>query len=550
MRTEEVAEANATRPNGGMERFYSGWLAAFAGVLVYLPTLWYGFVWDDRYAIVGNPSLQSWKSLGAYFWGTVDPAVTMYRPVTAAFVTLEFHLFGLQAWGYHLTSVVLHALVCAMVYRVALQLCESKAVAMFASLLFALHAAHLEAVAWVSALAEPLMMAATLAGFGFYLNYRKERKGMWLAATCASLFLGLLCKETAIVLPLLIVVFEITNEEWKLPSILKVLPALAALSLTAIVYMAMRRAVYTGFVYHESKLPLTTLIFTWPSLLLIYVQHLVVPTPLSPFYDNAYVTTANASFWLPLLALAGIGVAIYFASRRLVSGGRARFCGLAMVIAIVPALELNVFQFREILHDRFLYMPSAFFAILLGLLLFGSRGQKDGTQTSSRPLYAALGGALILLNLTALLIQSPVWKNDLALLSYAARIAPGNPRPAFGLATEYLKKGDLPRAEVQLEHVVQLVPAPTALFSLGQTRLLMGHAAAAEEPLRRAIAAAADRPGQHLALGDCLRLLGRTGEARAEYKAEIAIAPDYREIAGKKLAQLPSESGAEGDKSR
>jgi hypothetical protein len=550
MHTEASPEADTTRLNWTMERYFSGWLAVLAGVLVYLPTLGYGFVWDDRYAIIGNRSLQSWGTLASYFWGTVDPTVAMYRPLTAAFAILEFHLFGLHAWGYHLTSVLLHALACAMVYRVAMQLCDSKTVAMFASLLFALHAVHLEAVAWVSALAEPLMASATLAGLCFYLHYRKQRRSIWLVAICVCLFVGLFCKETAIVLPVLIAALEVTDREFNLSSLMKAIPVMAGMGATAVLYMLMRRTSYTGFVINETKLPPLTMIFTWPSLLLIYCRHLLVPTLLSPFYDSEYVTAADASFWLPLLGLLLIAAIIYFASRGLVAAGRARFCGLAMAISIVPALDLNIFQFREILHDRFLYLPSVFFAILLGLLLFGRRSADDGEQSAARPLYALLGGALLLINLSALLIQSPVWKNDAALFAYAVQVAPQNPRPAFSLAMELLEQGDLPRAEAQFEHVVRLVKAPKALFFLGQTRLLMGHAAAAEEPLRQAIAIATDRPGQHLALGDCLAALGRSSEARAEYQTEIKIAPDYRDIASKKLAQLPVEAGALASKSR
>jgi Tfp pilus assembly protein PilF len=66
----------------------------------------------------------------------------------------------------------------------------------------------------------------------------------------------------------------------------------------------------------------------------------------------------------------------------------------------------------------------------------------------------------------------------------------------------------------------------------------MGHADTAEGPLRQAIAAAPERPGQHFALGECLQQLGRIDVATIEFKAEMATGPDYREAVLRKLSQL------------
>ncbi len=467
MRSEQT---DGSRPTYAprAERLFP-WLGAIVGALMFLPTLWYGFVWDDRYSIVGNTSLNSWKTLTKGLWGPLNPSVDMYRPITGSILFFQFQVFRLHPWGYHLTSILLHALACVLVFRVARQLSSTPWAALFASLLFAVHAAHLEAVAWVSAFAEPLAVSAILVGF--------------------------------------------------------------------ILYGAMRHRVYTKILYNESHLPFSTLFFTWPSLLIAYCKHLLIPTPLSPFYDSDYVQAANPSFWLPLLGLLAIAAAVYLASKRLANGALVRFCLLAMAIAMIPVLDLNIFQFREIMHDRFLYLPSVFFAVLLGELLFGSRVDKSSLQIPGR-ISAALGACLLLLNLSALLIQSPVWRDNISLHSYAVRIAPHNPRPAFALALMYLDRGDLPKADELLQHVVQLVPAPKAFALLGQTRLRMGDAKDAEAPLRQAIMAAPDRSGQHLTLAQCLVLLGRTDEAKAELRAEMALSPEYREVATQQLSEL------------
>ncbi len=541
MQTEQAAET--VEPDTKIRDRFSPRLAPLVGFLIFLPTLWYGFVWDDRYGIVENPSLRSWKTLALTLWGKMDPTVAMYRPVTGAAVFFMFQFFGLNAWGYHLASISLHALVCFLTYRIALQLSGKRPVAVFASLLFAVHAAHLEAVAWISAVAEPLVASAVLSGLLCYLRYRRARQNKWLAATCLCLFIGLLTKETAIILPLLLLALEFTFANWDFGNLRRDLPLIASLAGTGLVYVTMRHFAYPGFVYNESKIPFSTLLLTWPSLLLIYCRHLVIPTPLSPFYDSSYVTTVNASLWVPLLALIAIAAIVYFGTKFIGNDSLIRFCALAMAISIIPALDLNIFQFREIMHDRFLYIPSIFFSILVGQLLFGFHGKRDLTQevsgkNSPGTIPIALGVCLILLNVAALLIQSPVWKNDMALMSYAVRVSPGNPRPVFTLATMQLERGDLPQAELLLEHVVQLAPAPKAWFLLGQTRMRLGHPDSAEQPLRQAIAAAPGRSGYHFALGQCLQVLGRTAEARAEFEAEIGVGSDFKDVASHALMRL------------
>jgi len=523
----------------------SAWLGAIAGFLIFLPTLWYGFVWDDRYAIVTNTSLKSWKTLAQTLWGRLDPTVSMYRPVTGSIIFFQYHLFGLHPWGYHLTSILLHAIACALVFRVAQQLSAVRSVALFASLLFAVHGAHLEAVAWVSALAEPLVVSFVLAGLLAYLRYRQERQGKWLAAICVLLFLGLLTKETAIALPLLLLAYEFTFGDSDSRKLRRNLPLAAALSGTVFVYVVMRHFAYSEFVFNESHLPFRALFFTWPSLLVTYGRHLLIPSSVSPFYEFNYVVAANWSFWLPLAMLIAVAGAVLLAAKRRAGGALIQFCTLGMVISIVPALDLNIFQYREIMHDRLLYLPSVFFTILVAHLLFGIHADKDIAQDSAgkkryTAAYAALGACLVLLNGAALLIQSPVWRDDLALFSYAVRISPGNPRPAFALAQEYLERGDLPQAEELLQHVVRLVPAPMAFAQLGQTRLRMGNPQAAEEPLRRAIATAPDRPGQHLMLGQCLLRLGRTDEANVEFNKERALSVGAKQTPLQGLPPTPA----------
>ena len=510
------------------------WLPPMLGLLVYLPTLGYGFVWDDRFAIVGNSSLRSWSTVPQMLWGKLDPTVAMYRPVTSLVQFLEYQVFGLHPWGYHLTSAVLHAVACALVFRVALALCADLRCAVLAGALFAVHAVHLEAVAWASTVGDPLVTCFILAGFLAYLRYRRQRSVLWLSAVCACLFLGLMTKETALVLPLLFAAYElICGDQDSRRLRVNLLPATSLIAIV-VIYAVLRGRAYAGFVANESKLPFSTLLFTWPSLLVGYLRLLLVPYPLSPFYENDYVLAPSAAFWMPLAVLAAVGVAIYWVSRRVEGGRLVRFCAVAMVVCIIPVLDLNIFQFREVLHDRFVYVPSVFFALLVAWLLLRATQR----LRAAAPVYAAVGALVLIGQACALFVQQPCWRSDFTLWSHAVQVAPRNPRASFALANEYLERGELPRAEQELERIVGLVHAPKAFFMLAQTRMLQGRFAAAEDPLRQAIALVPERPAQQLMLAQCLEQLGRRDEAIAAYRAEAAVESQFKQAAIERLSQL------------
>jgi hypothetical protein len=465
------------------QRLYR-WLVPLAGFLAFIPTFWYGFVWDDRFTIVQNTAqLSSWKVFRQIWVGPYDTTVSMFRPITSAFAFIEFQAFHLHPFGYHLTSTLLHAIACVLVYQVARQLTSDDRAGLAAGLLFALHPIHIEAIAWVSAFAEPLVGILILAGLLSYIRYRRDNHPAWLAIVCVWLFLGLLVKENAVVLPFLILTYEFTLADRATRTGRVLLSAFLSITATVVIYAAIRFHVFTHVAPVETPMPFSTMFFTWPSAIIFYLQKLLVPFPTSGFYEQTYVTAANLQFWTPAALLLLIAVAVTSFSRRSSNPGLIRFCWIAMPMALIPFLDLNVFQWREISHDRFLYLPSVFFCIFLAQLFVLD-------LRIVRPLYARIAALIVIAYGALLVAQLPPWHDDVAFYAHARSISPNNARPAWGLAQTYLIQGNVPAAERVLTQLVQRVPAPMAFEQLAQLRMQLGNPAAAEEPLRRAIAAA------------------------------------------------------------
>src|SRR5208283_607014 len=205
------------RHNAGDSRWARALLPAAilaATFLAYSATLVLGFVFDDHVLIVTNDSIRSWRYFPSYFashiWSFRYPHLlaNYYRPLFLTWLRLNDALFGLHAWGWHLTSVLAHVAVTYLVYRLCLRLTGDGWVAGAAGLLFGLHPVHAEAVADITSIQEPL---STFFILGAILAFGRSRESgqrvRWLCASLALTAAALLCKESGMALPVLVAVF-------------------------------------------------------------------------------------------------------------------------------------------------------------------------------------------------------------------------------------------------------------------------------------------------------------------------------------------------------
>jgi hypothetical protein len=181
-------------------RFVTTALAAI--VAAYLPFLGGGLLTDDFVHIAHLEDLASAGQLAA-----VPDAFGFYRPLTQASLALDAAMFGGHAAAFRAESLVLHALVIAAAFVVARLVLPSAIAAAAAALAFALTPkAHPIAVLWLSARGELLMALFTLICVAAWIQWSRQRGAWWLAAATASYLLALLSKETAILLPALLLV--------------------------------------------------------------------------------------------------------------------------------------------------------------------------------------------------------------------------------------------------------------------------------------------------------------------------------------------------------
>lgn len=176
-------------------------------IAVHAQTVTFDFVnWDDPLYVVENPAVLDPGQV-PWWHHLLTPNLGYPIPVTVLTYQIERALFGLEPAPFHVTNVLLHALVALSILWVSKSLSVNPWAAVGVALLFALHPVAVEPVAWVSGRKEVLAALFTLAAI---LLMVRKGEGGFRSRILASVFLllGTLSKPSVAFLPLLFVLSD------------------------------------------------------------------------------------------------------------------------------------------------------------------------------------------------------------------------------------------------------------------------------------------------------------------------------------------------------
>ncbi len=537
------------RPTSSFPQWLLPLAAALICAAVYANTLGFEFVYDDYGQIQETTRIQSWSQIPSYFtssdWSgkaTQAAGYSYYRPIFVLWLLVNNKLFGPDPAWWHFTTVLVHLAATVLVFFVARRLTGDEWAGAIAALIFGLHPTHLESVAWISGITDPLMTVFLLGSFLAYL----ETSFRWLIASIALFALAMFEKETAIVFPAILAAYELLFRHDR-RTLRRLLPFAAAIA----IYLSARYEVLHGFATVATPFSKRQLLLTLPSLLTFYAGHLVWPFGLSPAYTQPVVSRASFhNFGMPVLALALIAALLLTAAR---NSKLVAFCAVWLVFPILPVLDIRLFTRSEAVHDRYLYFICVPFAILVA---YGIRGLRMRTA----------GQAAIAIVIAAVLAygsvrQSHYWSSSLALFTRANQTAPDSEVVAQGMGTALLLNHLAAEAIPYFKRVTALRPdRPEGWYSVGRcyyelgmyrealpylergvhlnnsksllyyafTQLKLGNLDRAEAAARAAIQGrpADDFREYHLALGEILKAKGDLAGARREMEAELRENPE------------------------
>lgn len=190
--------------------------------LVYVPSLSNGWVdWDDNVNFIQN---EDYRGLGLanLKWMSTAFVLGHYQPLSWVTLGLDYELWGMKAFGYHLTNVVLHACSAAIFASLAAWVfatCRGASprpapgwpeagFGCAVALLWSLHPLRVEAVSWITERREVLCGMLTLLAVSSHFRKRP----LWQTWVLAGL--AMLAKVTAATIPALLVLIDVHRAEW------------------------------------------------------------------------------------------------------------------------------------------------------------------------------------------------------------------------------------------------------------------------------------------------------------------------------------------------
>lgn len=309
------------------------------------------FLSDDFILLKLARSVWTWREVF-----TTGGGDGFFRPVGDLSYVLSARVADSSPVIWHWFGFALHAANALLVYALAMTLGYSRFAAWFAATVFALHAAHPEAVVWMAGRFDLLAAFFVLAGlvaFQRYLASGVDAWG-WLAITAVSMIAGLLSKEPAYSFPALAALLVVcTGQAWTRRRWGAVL-GLVLIVTAAFVYRWRLLGGIGGYGPVSAFGSAKALLFRMWAILFFPVNR-----------------ELGAGWWLAALTTA------YTAALILLFLSRAeRFkVGVAVGIAILTAAPA-VSQLAigpDLEKSRVLYLPSAGFCLLAGALVGNAR---------------------------------------------------------------------------------------------------------------------------------------------------------------------------------
>jgi tetratricopeptide (TPR) repeat protein len=503
-------------------------------VLAYANSLSGAFVFDDTKQIAGNPALRSWSNVLRAFtsdvWGfqrgTLTKGIPLpyYRPLFTVYLTLNYKLFGLWEPGWHLMNLLVHCGATVAVFFLIKRLCGDRLIATLAALVFGLHPAHVESVSWISGIPDPLAALFYVPGLIWYVRYRTEGDKKFLIVSVIAYGLSALCKETPLVLPLVLIVWELTRTRARQTvSALgreMILP-LISYGVMAGAYLALRFAVLGRISWKHpfmAQVPDSAIWMTVPYFFVSYLRHLAAPFYLSLMYGTSFVTTAgDPRFLLPVALIAALAILLWTYRKKLAAPA---WTALALIVApLLPVMNLKVFHYEYILQDRYLYLPSIGFCYLIAILVVQlSRRHKQLATAVAVLIIVAFGAGTF--------AQNRIWHDAVALWQRAIYYSPNSWSAHYNLGLAYLNLKQNEAAVDELTEARRLNPRePTILNNLGLAHDAAGDSLGAIEIVKEALKLDPTLIEGHNNLGAFLFERKQFNDARLEFSEVLARDP-------------------------
>ncbi len=504
------------------------------GFGIYLNSLNGGFVWDEQFLIKDNLHVKSWDNVGMIFRENIGAGAknysNFYRPVQMLTYMVDYSVWNLNTFGYHLTSIALHILVALVLYWLIQLLFADRALSLLTSALFLAHPIHSETVAYIAARADLLGALFILLCLCLYVKQTYSHNRINFVLISFAYILALLSKECSLITPILLIMYSSVFRK-------KILKA-EFISILAVTFIyIILRLTSLKFTPPEPDFMLTTTILQrMPGFFVAlteYFKLLLLPLNLHMEYMFRKFNFFDPKAILGIIASISLLVYAFKKARenKIISFGIFWF-----FITLLP--QSNLYPVNAYMSEHWLYLPSMgyFLALAYGLLMMYN-------MKKFHRLAVYLIALILLLYSLLTIKQNYYWNDVVAFWKKTLEYAPSSPRVQNNLCKAYMDKGEYKEAILSCKKAVALKPGYlTARYNLAYSYKASGQYENAAAEYRRIIEINPLQEAAYFGLGLLYEKTGDKEKALDSYRKAVEIDPGYTE-AYNNLASLYADKG-------
>ena len=525
---------SARAPALAAVRHPAAWLAVvlvLGTFTLYWPAIHLPFInYDDPLYVTANPRVLAGLSWDNMVWAFTSGHADNWHPVTWLSLMLDASLFGPSPAGFHVTSVLLHAVNSALLFWLLLRLTGTLWRSAMVAALFAWHPLHVESVAWVTERKDVLSGGLGFLALLFYVYYVQSRsesptpasRSRWYYGLSLLAFtLGLLAKPMLVTWPAVLLLLDywplgrLQPGRWKSLVVEKIPFFALAVGDSLVTYLVQHKE---GAVAAWVKLPFG---LRCENALISYVRYLgktFWPRNLAVFYPHPGVWPF-ATVMVSALVLAGVTAALWTQRRRrpFLLMGWLWFVGT--LVPVIGVVQVG----QQAMADRYMYIPSVGVFILL---VWGAAALTRGRRWPG--LFLAFAGATSLVLCVVFTRQQlGYWHNSETLFRHSLAVTENNYIARNNLGDALLAAGQATAAIPEYQETVRLQPDNAiAHFNLGVAFLKTSQTDAAIREFQNVLQLQPDYAPAHYALGNALLNAGQTNAAISEFQAHLRLEPD------------------------
>ena len=499
-------------------------------LMVFVRTVHHEFVnYDDDRYVYGNPHViqgLSWKGIA---WAFTHCVNGNWHPLTVMSDMLDCRLYGLNAGGHHLTSVLLHTTAVILLFLVMREMTGATWRSALVATVFAIHPLRVESVAWVAERKDVLSGVFFMLTLWAYARYARHPFSVVRYLWVAGLFtLGLMSKPMLVTLPFVLLLLDYwplnrfggrdypVNHFW-VPRrlILEKIPLLALSGAACMATMVAQREIIM-------TVPLALRIGNAVVSYAVYLKQMFYPAGLAVFYPYPFKGLPFGEIALAILVLAAISAAAFLGrqKRPYVLVGWLWYLG--MLVPVIGLVQVG----GQARADRYTYLPQIglYFALtwVVAELSVGWRHRR-----------------VVLTGLTAIIIaglsfsawlQTSYWRNSESLWTRTLAVTTDNYIAHNDLGEVFAQAGRLDEAIAHFQEAVEIKPDhASAHNNLGHALVREGKLNEAMGHFQTALEIQPNFADAYYNLGVALMQEGRVDEAMAHYQKAMEIQPDLVE---------------------